>query len=181
MRPTVMLSLALLATTAVQAHAGEPIELGGKKSFTLLAAVNAESEFASALLVGSADISYITQSARWEWGGGIRAVGLLAGPAQLAAYFPYLSGRVNTNLFGSEENMLVYGGLNVGLGIFTIDADEDDASKTGFAGGPKLGFEYYLSPRFALRLDNTLTFSEGAEDSSIAVSNTTSIGARFLF
>lgn len=178
---SIVAAFMLLAVFAPHASAGEPVELGGKKAFTLLAAVNAESEFASATLVGSLDFSYITESARYEVGGGIRAVGLLAGPATLAAYFPYVTGRVNTNLFGSEENMLIYAGINLGLGIFTIDVDDDDASKTSFAGGPRIGFEYYVTPRFAFRFDNTLTLSEGAEDSSIAVSNTTSLGARVLF
>ncbi len=177
----IVASFVLIALSAQQAGAGEPIELGGKKAVTVLAAINAESEFASATLVGSADFAHITLSSRFEVGGGIRAVGLFAGPARLAAYFPYVAGRVNTNLFGAEENMLLYAGINVGVAIFTIDVDDDDASKTAFAGGPRIGFEYYFTPRFALRLDNLLTFGEGAEDSSIAVSNTTSFGARMLF
>jgi len=172
-------SLALLAA-APPARAGEPIELGGRKAVSVLAAVNAESQFASATLVGSADFAYVTRSARFELGGGIRAVGLLAGPAVLAAYFPYLTGRVNTNLFGPEQNMLFYGGINVGAGIFTIDADEDDESSINFAAGPRFGFEYYFSPRVALRIDNTITVGQGIED-EIAISNTLSLGARVLF
>ncbi len=166
---------------AQPASAGEPVELGGKKAITVLAAVNAESEFASAALVGSADFSYITKSARFELGGGIRAMGLIAGPGTLAGYFPYVGARVNSNLFGAEANMLLYTGLAVGVGVFTIDVDDDDASRTAVRGGPRIGFEYYLTPRFALRADNLLTIGTGAEDSDISASNTTSFGARFLF
>lgn len=181
MKTICIVVVASLGLAGADALAGEPIELGGKKAVTLLAAINAESEFASATLVGSADFAYITQSARFEVGGGIRAVGLLAGPATFAGYFPYLSVRVNTDLFGAEENMLLYLGVNAGLGIFSIDIEEDDASKTTFRAGPRIGFEYYLTPRFALRIDNLLTAGPGVDDSTVSVSNTTSVGARFLF
>ncbi len=169
-----------VAAMVPSAQAGEAIELGGKKSVSMLAAVNAESQFASAILVGSLDFSYITLSARYEAGLGVRAVGLLAGPAVLAAYFPYVTGRINSNLFGAEENMLLYIGGNLGVSIFTIDVDEDDERAYAFAGGPRFGYEYYVNPHIAIRVDNTVTIGKGIED-SIAVSNTFSIGARLLF
>ena len=175
---SIVLSACLLLVP--QANAGEPIELGGKKAVTVLAAVTAESEFASATLVGSADVAYITKSARFEISGGIRAVGLLAGPGRFAAYFPYVGARVNSNLFGPEENMIVYFGANAGVGIFTVDVDDDDESEVAFRAGPNFGIEYYLTPRFALRLDNAVSIGTGAED-SVSASNTTSFGARFLF
>ena len=177
---TLLIAFSYLALPTHLAEAGEAIELGGKKAVTVLAAIAAESEFASTALVGSADFAYITESARFEIGGGIRAIGLLAGPALLTGYFPYVGARVNSNLFGAEENMLVYAGIVGGIGIFKVDADDDDDSKTAFRAGPRIGFEYYLTPRVALRLDNLLTVGTGAED-KISVGNTTSFGARFLF
>ena len=124
----ILVAVPLLFTLLAQnAHAGEPIELGGKKSFSFLGSVTAESQFASTILVGTADFSYITLSGRYEAGAGIRAIGLIAGPALLSGYSPYISGRINSKLFGPEENMLVYAGVNLGLTIFSIDIDDDDA------------------------------------------------------
>jgi hypothetical protein len=99
----------LIVLLAQQAQAQGRVELGGKKSFSFLAAINAESQFASAVLVASADFSFISASGRYEAGGGIKAVGLLAGPATLAAYLPYVTVRRNSNLFGAQENMLSIG------------------------------------------------------------------------
>lgn len=177
--PRVALYVAFAIAAASPSEAGEPIELGGRVGFSVLASVTAESQFASALLVVGTDVTYITPRARFELGGGLRVIGLLAGPALLAGYAPYATARINTNLFGAEKNMLFYGGINVGAVIFTVDAGDEDESAVGFAGGPRFGFEYYLSPRLALRADNTVTVSDGID--TIAVSNTFSIGARILF
>jgi len=105
---------------------------------------------------------------------------LIAGPAVLAAYLPYVTVRLNSDLFGAEENMLIYTGINLGVTIFTIDVDNDDETNYGFGGGLRLGYEYYFTPTVAIRIDNTLTISDGFED-TVAVSNTFSIGTRFLF
>jgi hypothetical protein len=66
------------------------------------------------------------------------------------------------------------------VSIFTIDANSEDEIAYGVAGGWRLGYEYYFTPNVALRLENTLTISDGFED-TVAVSNTFSVGTRLLF
>jgi hypothetical protein len=48
---------AIVLSFATRSHAGEPIELGGKKSVSALIAVNVESQFVSATIIGNLEFT----------------------------------------------------------------------------------------------------------------------------
>ena len=164
---------ALLGASAATAQ--NAVDIGGKSSVTGLLSVttvdpDVGNEQTTVLFGGLA--AYTTEDARWEFGGGLTIAGLI-GDIDLALYNLTVQGRINSNAFGPEENFLVYLGAIAGVGIIRGDNNIDD--EVGVF-GPKLGAEFYVSPRTAVQIQDAVLF-----DTEDGISNQLTIGVKVLF
>lgn len=168
-------SALLLSGTALAQNA---VEIGGKTSITGLASLTTldpdDGKNQSTLLLGGVG-AYTTENARWEFGGGLTIAGIF-GEVDLALYSLTGQARINSNAFGPEENMLVYGGAIVGLGIVRGDSGPISLDDEVGLFGPKIGFEAYVSPRTAIQIQDAVLF-----DTEKGITNQFTIGVKVLF
>ncbi len=173
-----MAGLILLAH--VSAGNAEPISIGGKKAVAMAASIgsNRDSTDISIYMAGS----WIAPNGIFEGGFGLLVAGAGIGKdTWLLINMPSVTARVNTPLLGPEENMLFYLGGDVGVTLLIAHAAGATNSTTNVSGGPKIGFEYYMSPRTALQIQDSVTLQEGTAGNSIDWTNRVSVGFRVLF
>ena len=159
--------------TASSANA-QKVELGGRTSITAFGAViyvdpDASDDVTTLLIGGSAN--YTTENARFEGGLGVTFVGIFSDFGDVQTYNPIASARVNTNLLGPEENLLLYGGGVVGVSIIRGDFEDE----IGIF-GPKAGVEFYVTPDVALQVEDQFLF-----DSEGGTQNVLQFGFKVLF
>ena len=148
--------MVILSSTAALAI-GE-IAIGGKTTATIVANVTSTNpdigDSTDTLVVGST-LGYVTPTARFEYAVGLFIVADFDGVFQ--TYSPVAEARVNTNLLGSEENILFYVGGIVGMSIIAF-GDFDTEYNTTYGG--KAGAEYYFSPNVAMQLEDRLQWDD---------------------
>jgi hypothetical protein len=198
--------LALCATDARVAEAGEPIQMGGRHAMVVNGSIvtttrdvekteftgttvttDEETETETAWTIG-ATYGYITPGALFEFGGSLFLVASgLGGDNEFVAVSPAATGRINTPAFGPTRNMLFYAGGNVGLTYFAIEVQDgtggtDVEESTVFSTGPKGGFEAFVTPRVAIQIEDAFTFNFGSDADLLGkYVNRVSIGAKILF
>ena len=135
-RGTILFTTVLMAATlglASSAQAAGDVEIGGKMSLTAVAAVATtnpdEGDDSTTLLLGGTG-AYTTANGRFELGAGLQIIGLFA-DSDFAIYSPRIEGRVNSNLLGAEENILVYGGAVAGAAFLRSDFLDDEFGNLG--------------------------------------------------
>lgn len=150
-------------------------EIGGKVSVTGTFSVATTKpdgfDDSTALIVGVLG-AYTTESGRFEVGGGLNILGLFSDLADAAFYNLTGEARINSNPLGPEENVLLYAGGVVGLGIVRTDFGDDEVGVFG----PKVGAEFYITPRMAIQIEDV--FLGDTED---GISNNLTIGFKLLF
>ena len=168
-----MFGLMLAAQTA---HAGGAAEIGGKASVTAITTVTTydpdDGDAQTTLILGGLG-AYTTQSGRFEFGAGLTIGALFSDLADVAIYQISGQARINSDPLGPEENLLVYLGAIVGVGIIRGDFDIDD--EVGVF-GPKIGAEFYVSPQTALQVQDAVLV-----DTESGVTNQLTLGIKFLF
>jgi hypothetical protein len=117
--------------------------------------------------------AYTTESGRFEVGGGLAILGLFTDPFDAAIYNLTAQGRINSNPLGPEENVLLYAGGVIGLGV--IDTDIADDEEVGVF-GPKVGAEFYVTPSMAIQIEDV--FLGDTEDN---ITNNFTVGFKLLF
>lgn len=175
----------LVASIAAgSAFAGEPIERSGKNSVSAYGSLDTtdSDELDDVTNTFSAGIegTHIFEGGTFEVGAGVVFVGALADLAELWIVNPRATARINSPLFGPEENILFYAGGNVGGTYIEVDAGDLDVDEFIFSAGPRIGLEVYISPTVALQVDDSLTFNAG-DDTGDSISNRVSIGLKILF
>ncbi len=169
----VVVVIAALCMASAASAEGQ-VEIGGKDSITGVGSVISTNpdvgEETTTLILGGS-FNRTTESGRFEFGAGFTVAGLFA-DSDTAVFIPSLQGRINSNLLGAEENILVYAGVLAGVAII----DGDDFSDEVGTFGPKLGVEYYFSPKVAAQIEDTLLF-----DTEDGVTNSITLGIKFLF
>jgi hypothetical protein len=183
-RSMVALSAGLVALSlgwATTAHSSAR-EIGGRISATGNFAVSSidpdgGNNDTTAIIFGATG-AYTTENGRWEFGAGLTIAGFLL-PSDLDSdtivYSPTVQARINSNPLGPEENVLVYGGAAVGLGIVRSDSPFVSDDEVGVF-GPKAGLEFYVTPNAALQIEDVFLF-----DSDGGNSNTFTVGFKLLF
>ena len=176
MRLTIWITLAGLVLAVSTANAQGASEIGGKVALTVLGSVTTidpdDGEDVTALILGGTG-SYTSESGRFEFAGGLTIVGAFSDIGDAAIYSLTGQARVNTDPLGPEENLLLYAGGIAGLGILRGDGNID--SEEGVF-GPKVGMEFYLTPRTAIQVQEALLF-----DTAGGLSNQLTLGFKFLF
>ena len=173
-----LVAVVMAATLCVasSASAEGAVELGGRTSISAVGSVltsfpdDSDVDNSTTVLVAGT-VNYTTESARWEVGAGVAVIGQFA-EENVAAYVPSLQARVNSNLFGAEENILLYVGAVAGVLII----DSDDFSDVFGNFGPKAGIEYYFSPNVAGQVEDQFLFSTDG-----GMANSVTIGFKVLF
>ena len=166
--------MAVALCVATSAGAQGKVELGGKTSVTAVGSIissNPDVGEDTTAVVLAGTLNYTTLSARFEVGAGLAIIGLFADD-DVAIYVPTVQGRINSDLLGAEENILLYAGGTAGLLIIDSDAFSD----TYGTFGPKAGVEYYFSPNIAAQIeDQFLVDTEGG------ITNNITLGIKLLF
>lgn len=152
------------------------IDIGGKISATgnlsVISQRPDEAGDTDTLVIG-AGLNYTTQSARFEVGAALQIIGLFPDDFdEVGIYTPTAQVRVNSNLLGPDENVLLYAGFLVGATI--IDSDQLDDELGVF--GPKFGMEFYVSPSTAIQIEDQVL-----GDTEDGVTNNFLVGFKFLF
>jgi hypothetical protein len=98
-------------------------------------------------------------------------VGSFGGGGTTLIILPNAQYRINSNLLGPEENIVLYLGGSAGVAVFT-----GAISKTVGSFGPRVGLEYYISPRVALQLEDSFQF-----DTDSGKANAVTVGVKILF
>lgn len=166
---------------AGQATAQTAVDIGGKTSVSGLFSVTTvdpdEGDEVTALLLGGLG-AYTTEDGRFEFGGGLTVIAALADFADFTVYSLSGQARINTDALGPEENVILYAGAIAGLGILDGDgnsAAEDLDDEVGQF-GPKIGAEFYISPKTAIQVQEALLF-----DTEGGITNQFTIGFKVLF
>jgi hypothetical protein len=178
----VVLAIAsLVMGVASQAGAAGQVEIGGKKSVTAAVSVSttdtdlAEDDFTTMLISGS--FGYTTQNGRHEFAGALSVFGVFSDSADLTVWLPNAQYRINSNLLGPNENVLVYIGAVAGAGFIDFDAGSDGEFDDQYgAFGPKVGAEFYVSPTVAVQIEDVFLF-----DTEDGTTNALTIGLKVLF
>ncbi len=158
------------------AEAQNALNIGGRKSatgiFSLVSSNPDGGDSLDQLLLGG-NVAYTTVDARWEVAASLTIAGFFGDDFDVAVYVPSVEARINSNALGAEENIIVYAGGVAGAGIVRSDDLGDD--ELGVF-GPKVGAEFYFSPRTAIQIqDRFLVDTDGG------TTNTLSIGFKLLF
>ena len=134
------------------------------------------------VLVAGLDGTYITPGTRFEVGAGVLVTSFFTDDITVAVYTPNVTGRVNSNFLGAEENILIYGGGNFGVTISDVDVAGYDDTDEEIAGGPMIGIEYYFNSDIAVQLEDSLyLFDDPLDEEDIGIRNIISIGVKFVF
>ncbi|MFK7897779.1 MAG: hypothetical protein AB8G23_18230 [Myxococcota bacterium] len=156
------------------AEAQNAVNIGGRKSVTGLFSVVSsnpdEGDSLDTLLLGG-NVAYTTLDARWELAASLTIAGFFSDDFEAAFYVPSIEARINSDPLGAEENIIVYAGAVAGAGIVRSDDFDDDLGVFG----PKIGAEFYFSPRTAVQIQDRLLV-----DTESGVSNTFSVGFKLL-
>ena len=159
---------------ATSATAQNAVGIGGRTSITanLSLTTTAPDDFddTTTLLLGGVG-SYTTESARFEFGGGLTILGLFS---TIDASAVSLTGqaRINSDALGPEENVLLYVGGVVGVSFIEVDGFNDEIGIFG----PKVGVEFYVTPNIAFQVEDLLV-----GDTEGGVTNSLTIGVKLLF
>ncbi len=171
-----IVAVGLAIAFASEAAAEGAIDLGGKLALT--ASFSASSHHPdtggdrTTIALGST-LSKTTADARWEYGAGILVVAALSDFGDATRVTPSGQLRINSDLLGPAENVVLYAGFIAGL-IF-VDIEGRGREEIG-AFGPKLGAEYYFSSNAALQLEDTVVV-----DTDSGVVNNLTLGIKLLF
>lgn len=157
---------------ATHASAAGGIEIGGRSSATGVMAITTDTpENGSATtdaLIGGI-YTKTSANARFDYGLGMT----LNLGEDFTAFTPSVQARINSNLMGSEENILLYGGGVFGISFVDIDGFTDELVTYGL----KAGLEYYFSADIALQVEDQLLFNDSNDDNI----NTITLGIKVLF
>ena len=177
LRHTIIITAALTVAALLQsgmAQAQNAVGIGGRTSVTgNLSVVTSNPDVGddSTTLTLQGIGAYTTEDARWEIGVGLTILGLFA-DEDFGIYVPAVEGRINSDALGPEENIILYAGVVMGVTIIDSDVIEDEL----FAGGPKFGGEFYVSPNSAIQIQDTVLI-----DTDQSVTNNFTVGFKYLF
>jgi len=177
----VLLVIGMTFSVVSSASAEGPIELGGKTAITanfgLTTLDQDDLDDPINVVILSTALTRTTASARFEYGVGLTVFAALTDGNEISSVTPSAQFRINSNLLGPEENIVVFAGILGGVTVTSVDIDGvgDETDEVG-AFGPKFGAEYYVTSNFALQLEDTLTF-----DTDDNVTNVLAIGVKLLF
>ncbi|MFT5154161.1 MAG: hypothetical protein ACI841_004168 [Planctomycetota bacterium] len=178
-----LLALCLSMGSATTATAGGTIEIGGKTAVTGNLSITTSKpdvfDVTTTIVYLGTSLTRTSADARWEYGVGL-TVGILNFDSDepggengtIATYTPTAQVRINSDLMGPEENFLVYVGAVGGVTIIDFEFYKDEIG----AFGPKLGAEYYFSPRVAVQAENVFLV-----DTEKGINNNFGVGVKFLF
>ena len=154
----------------------DPVDIGGRVSVVGNLAVVSQrpDEFGDTdtLIIGTT-LNYTTPDARFELGAGLQIIGLFGDDFdEIGLYTPSFQVRINSDLMGPEENVLVYLGFIAGATIIDSDILEDEIGVFG----PKFGGEFYITPSVALQIEDQVL-----ADTEDGVTNNFLVGFKYLF
>lgn len=175
-----VISTMAIATTA---SASGELELGGRTAATANFSVlsNKPDDFSkSTTVIIGATLTRSTADVRFEYGAGLSVAATLTDLVDVTLVTPSGQVRINTDLMGPEENILLYAGFVAGVTFIEIDfsGNEGGEKLTDEVGafGPMFGAEYYFSSNLAVQLEDTVIF-----DTDKGVTNNLSLGIKLLF
>lgn len=176
----VVITTMMFATTA---SASGELELGGRTAATANFSVlsNKPDDFSkSTTVILGATLTRSSADVRFEYGAGLSVAATLSDFVDVTLVTPSGQVRINSNLMGPEENILLYAGFLAGVTFIEIDASgnaggEKFTDEVG-AFGPKFGAEYYFSSNLAIQLEDTVVF-----DTEKGVTNNLTLGVKLLF
>lgn len=176
-------ALALFLGSAPTAAAleGGPVDLSDRYAVSARASIISQSGNDSNTGTLQIDLSRALSGGHHEVGGSFSATGTFGGDFQFGLYFLGATYRYNLSPIGPEENIVLYGGANLGVSIFTLDAGGIDQTEASAAGGPRFGAEYYFTPTIAVQLEDSISITEDPINDGAQVVNTLALGVRLLF
>lgn len=171
---------AALLLGAQAATADGPIDIGGKTAvsanFSLNTINSDDLDDDINVVFFNAQLTRTTESGRFELGGSLTVSGAISDDVETSTTTLAALGRVNSDPLGPEENIILYGGFLAGVTFIKFEAGGFDGDDEVGAFGPKFGAEYYLTPNFALQLEDTLIF-----DTEKNITNTLALGGKYVF
>ena len=102
---------------------------------------------------------------------------MLTDSGDITIVTPSVLARINSDLIGPDDNVLVYLGIVAGVSILEIDVKGgSDINDESGAFGPKFGAEYYWTSNIAFQIEDTITF-----DTDEGLTNNLTLGVKYLF
>ena len=190
MKNGALVSIGLLAASllvSTQAVAAGAVEVGGRTAITANFGVstqrpekNAGVEIETSIVNFGTNVTRTTDDGRWEYGAGFTVTAIIididsdafSDKTTVTLFTPSAQVRINTDLLGPEENILLYAGFIAGVTIADYDAFDDEVG----AFGPKFGAEYYFTSNIAVQLEDAFLV-----DTDKGITNNLSLGIKLLF
>lgn len=175
------LGLLMGAAPTASALEGGPVDLSDRFAVSARASIISQSGDDTNTGTLQLDVSRTIIDAHHEVGGSFAVTGTFGGDFEFALYFLGATYRYNLDPIGPEENIILYGGANLGVSIFTLNGGGLDQTEASASGGPRFGAEYYFTPTIAVQLEDSIAITEDPINDGAQVVNTLALGVRLLF
>ena len=156
------------------------LDLGGRTAVSgnfSVVTINPEDLSTTSLIHVGSTLTRSSDDARFEYGIGLSVAGMLTDSGDITIVTPSVLARINSDLIGPDDNVLVYLGIVAGVSILEIDVKGgSDTNDESGAFGPKFGAEYYWTSNIAFQIEDTITF-----DTDEGLTNNLTLGVKYLF
>lgn len=185
-----LVSIGLLAASlliSAEAFAAGAVEIGGRTAITANFGVTTQKpdtvngfDIETSIVNLGTNITRTTDNGRWEYGAGLTVTAIIididsdafSDKQTITLFTPSAQVRINSDLLGPEENILLYAGFIAGVTVADYDEFDDEVG----AFGPKFGAEYYFTSNIAVQLEDAFLV-----DTDSGITNNLSLGIKLLF